>query len=256
MRQSRTGIWGALLLLAACTSVPDVRALSAEPATFGSFPEPPQTQWLEDGRRMILLRDFVFIDANKEKWIAPAAHRPPIEGDFTTDGASIPPVFWSLIGGPFEGKYRNAAIVHDAECTSPYKHKWQDVHRMFYRAFRAGGTDELTAKLMFAAVWHFGPRWQITGEGYVPRTLEREGDAKKLVAYIVRHPDISLGDIEGLSSDALSSKMTPEEYLKFDQAIQECNDPNGHNLGARGDPIGNHEYRHTMSTPPTPCRGF
>lgn len=31
---------------------------------------------------------------------------------FVTDGASIPQIFWSLIGSPF-GKYCNAAIVHD-----------------------------------------------------------------------------------------------------------------------------------------------
>jgi hypothetical protein len=31
-----------------------------------------------------------------------------------TDGASIPRLFWRLIGSPFTGKYRRAAIIHDA----------------------------------------------------------------------------------------------------------------------------------------------
>ena len=31
-----------------------------------------------------------------------------------TDGASIPRVFWRLIGSPLMGKYRRACIFHDA----------------------------------------------------------------------------------------------------------------------------------------------
>lgn len=30
------------------------------------------------------------------------------------DGASIPKLFWNLIGSPFTGKYRVASLVHDA----------------------------------------------------------------------------------------------------------------------------------------------
>jgi len=32
---------------------------------------------------------------------------------FKTDGASIPKLFWSLIGSPVRGKYVNAALIHD-----------------------------------------------------------------------------------------------------------------------------------------------
>jgi Protein of unknown function (DUF1353) len=31
-------------------------------------------------------------------------------------GASIPQVFWSIIGGPFEDKYREASVIHDYYC--------------------------------------------------------------------------------------------------------------------------------------------
>jgi hypothetical protein len=222
---------------------------------FGYFPEPPQTQWLDDGRRMVLLRDFTFVEPNGTTWIATAAHKPPEEGDLTIDGATIPPVFWSIVGGPYEGLYRNASIVHDAECTPPYKHRWQEVHRMFYRASRAGGTSELTAKQMFAAVWHFGPRWQLPGESYSPLALERVGDAHRLVAYIAKNPDISLADIEGLSSDSLADAISPEELDKFLKQTRSCNDPNGPNLGARGQAF-NERYQRPLSTPPQPCFGY
>lgn len=227
-----------------------------QPSKLGNFPERPQTEWLDDGRRMVLLRDFVFVEPDGTKWVAKAAHKPPKDGDLVIDGASIPPVFWSVIGGPYEGLYRNASIVHDAECVSPYKHRWQDVHRMLYRASLAGGTSNLTAKLIFAAVWHFGPRWQWKDESYSPRAMERVGDALRLVAYIVKNPDISLPDIEALSSEALASKLPDEEYERFRRELEQCNDPNGPHAGARGD-LEDHKYRRdVMGTPSSPCHGF
>ena len=38
-------------------------------------------------------------------------------------------------------------------------------HRMFYNASRCGGVGEVRAKVMYAAVFHFGPRWQAGGRG-------------------------------------------------------------------------------------------
>ena len=61
--------------------------------------------------------------------------------------------------------YREAALVHDAYCAeanrrgaSYGKAPWQAVHRMFYEACLAGGTDAKKAMAMYAAVWMFGPR--------------------------------------------------------------------------------------------------
>jgi hypothetical protein len=119
---------------------------------FGYFPERPQLEWLDDGRKMQLLRAFVYIDQRSNSWIAPK--------DAVVDGASIPPVLWSFVGGPYEGRYRNASIVHDTECDAK-SHKWQDVHRMFYYASRAGGVGLIKAWLMYAAVYEFGPRWNV-----------------------------------------------------------------------------------------------
>jgi Protein of unknown function (DUF1353) len=235
-----------------CAGAPNLFAQGS----FGRFSSPPQTEWLPDGRRMVLLRDFEFVELDGTRWIAKAAHMPKQDGDLAIDGASIPPVFWSIIGGPYEGLYRNASIVHDAECTPPYKHRWQDVHRMLYRAARAGGTSELKAKLIFAAVWHFGPRWPFAEESDQGSRLDRIGDALRLVAYIVKHADISLPAIEALSSDSLATGMTDAEYEEFARELKVCNDPEGPFLGAHPDHF-NQPYRSdVMSTPSEPCLGF
>lgn len=36
--------------------------------------------------------------------------------DFKTDGASIPPLVYPIVGSPWRGKYVEAAIIHDWEC--------------------------------------------------------------------------------------------------------------------------------------------
>jgi len=99
---------------------------------------------------MQLNEDFAYISPSGKRWDAPNGS--------IVDGASIPQVFWTVVGGPFEGQYRNASVVHDVACVKRSE-KWEDVHRMFYYAMRAGGVSESRAALMYAAVYKFGPRW-------------------------------------------------------------------------------------------------
>jgi len=129
-----------------------------ESQSFGEFVGDVVATWDNDGRNMTLREDFVFIDTKERRWVAPAGS--------VVNGASIPAAFWTFIGGPFEGKYRNASVVHDVGCyemTEP----WEDVHWMFYEACRAGGVPEKTAKTMYFAVYHFGPRWETTTQTVV-----------------------------------------------------------------------------------------
>jgi hypothetical protein len=147
---------------------------------------------------MTLLDDFGYVDAGNFAWKAPKGHK--------IDGASIPQVFWTFIGGPFEGKYRNASVVHDHECDVKQR-PWRAVHRMFYNASRCGGVEEAKAKVMYAAVYHFGPRWG-TEKGLRPfRTNE---DFLRLRDYIRSNPSISLEEIEDLDQ----AKLTAEEHRK------------------------------------------
>jgi hypothetical protein len=99
-----------------------------------------------------------FLDAGAVKWEAPKGT--------LTDGASIPPVFVPVIGAPTSRQFAQAAAMHDAYCgvgneAGPKYHSrpWPQVHRMFYDALRVGGTPEKKAKLMYAAVYLAGPRW-------------------------------------------------------------------------------------------------
>jgi Protein of unknown function (DUF1353) len=121
------------------------------PAPFGRFDGQVIAAWDDDGRFMTLNDKFTYIDASNKAWLAPAgAH---------VNGASIPEAFWSIIGGPFEGQYRNASVVHDVYCET-MSEPWEAVHEMFYQACRCGGVEEPKAKMLYWAVYHFGPRWE------------------------------------------------------------------------------------------------
>jgi len=117
---------------------------------FGSFEGKVQAEWLPDGRSMRLLAPFAYTDPAGVIWEAHAGA--------VVDGASIPRVAWSGIGGPFTGKYRNASVVHDVACDAK-KAQWEEVHEAFYWAMRASGVKDWRAKVMYGAVYHFGPRW-------------------------------------------------------------------------------------------------
>lgn len=119
------------------------------------FPNQPLVRFEEDGRLMTTQSDFAFSDPANKVWLAPA--------ESVIDGASIPRSFWTIIGGPFEGPYRNASILHDVACDQR-KERSEDVHRMFYFACRCGGVDERKAKMMYFAVARFGPQWKFVYE--------------------------------------------------------------------------------------------
>nr|WP_175657866.1 DUF1353 domain-containing protein [Burkholderia vietnamiensis] len=111
---------------------------------------PPLVEWLEDGRHMRLKRPFGYVQESGREW--------PVPAETVVDGASIPRVFWSLIGGPFEGRYRDASIVHDYYC-DVRTCSWQDTHRVFYEAMLCSGVATPKAKVMYYAIYRFGPRW-------------------------------------------------------------------------------------------------
>ena len=100
---------------------------------------------------MILVTELRYTDPKGEVWVAPVGS--------VTDGASIPRYLWSIMGGPFEGQYRNAAVLHDV-AYSEHNRPWQDCDRMFYYAMRCSGVNEVEAKTMFYALFKFGHHWK------------------------------------------------------------------------------------------------
>jgi hypothetical protein len=122
---------------------------AAAPAT--RYEGTVKTEWLHDGRTMRLLEDFTFIDAAGRSWKAKKLSR--------IDGASIPRALW-WTGGPYEGTYRDASVVHDVYCDErPKTATWKAVHRMFYDAMLTSGVERARALVMYAAVYRHGPRW-------------------------------------------------------------------------------------------------
>jgi len=117
----------------------------------GSFSGHVKAEWNDDGRTMTLLDNFEYVDPRDRKWVAPKGH--------IVDGASIPRFAWPLIGGPFEGKYRDSSVIHDVGCDKHWA-PWQVVHEVFYMGMITSGVQEWLAKVMYAAVYHFGPRWE------------------------------------------------------------------------------------------------
>ncbi|MBI3562886.1 MAG: DUF1353 domain-containing protein [Gammaproteobacteria bacterium] len=177
-------------------------AYSDSPADFGRFLSKPQTEWDADGRDMSLLSDFVYEDQHHTRWTA--------KKGASINGASIPQVFWGIIGGPFEGKYRNASVVHDTECEPPYKHDWRDVHRMFYNASRAGGVPMYKAKTMYMAVYFCGPRWTWNGVKPHDSCFQRDTLIRGMVV-LRKNPALSLEAIEAFTPESLASQVTDAE---------------------------------------------
>jgi hypothetical protein len=125
---------------------------------------------------MKLIEAATYTDPKQVKWLAPVGA--------IVDGASIPRFAWSIIGGPYEGRYRNASVFHDVACDAKDR-PWQDVHEMFFNAMMASGVDTIKAKVMYAAVYHFGPRWSLPGQPTEERRLQ-ERDFERLQAEIER----------------------------------------------------------------------
>lgn len=180
---------------------------------FGRFLGRVAAEWHDDGRTMTLIEDFSFVDPHGKIWTA--------EKGVEVNGASIPRVFWTAIGGPFEGRYRLASVVHDAHCVTRVE-SWQAVHRMFYEACRAAGVDRTKANAMYFAVYRFGPRW----ERRMRRPSSEEGPLEEYSAMLpTRAPEMN----KEMAHEIMHyferyRDLTPDQIddLTIADVIQEC----------------------------------
>jgi Protein of unknown function (DUF1353) len=128
----------------------------------------PRVEFSSDGRNVKLLDEFSFVDAAELAWSVPA--------ETIVDGASIPQIFWSFMKGPFEGKYRDASIIHDWYCYIRER-TWEATHRVFYEAMLVSGVGKRRAQVMYFAVRWGGPRWDWkTSYAISPYRRENETD--------------------------------------------------------------------------------
>ena len=141
------------VLLAACAShrVAEKPERPQRSESWGHFSGPVDTRWDNDGLNMTLLTEVRYTDPDGVVWVAPAGSK--------VNGASIPRAFWSLVGGPFDGKYRAASVLHDVAYEQQTR-PWQQVDRMFYNALRCSGVGVIEAKTMYYALYRHGHHWK------------------------------------------------------------------------------------------------
>lgn len=160
---------------------------AAAETNFGRFIGKFVAEFGDDGRKVTLMEPYGFVDPAGQEWNVPDGYQ--------TDGASVPAALWALYP-PFTGNYRSAAVIHDYYCDIKDR-SWQDTHKVFYFAMRAAHVDEKTAKIMYGAVYLFGPRWGPgTGPGQrsapVKATVEQQEKVVKELQGLVEkdNPDL------------------------------------------------------------------
>lgn len=172
-------------------------------AAHGQFHGKVVTEWLPDGRNMKLLQSLNYVSPDGLSW--------PVPVGTVVDGASIPSVFWSVIGGPFEGLYRGPSVIHDFYCDSRIR-KCSEVHRVFYDAMLTAGVGKKKAWLMYQAVARFGPQWKD------PRI-----DPKCLV--VDEHYDFEKCARNAVKPAVQTPKLGKSELLEFAKSIEKDVDP-------------------------------
>ncbi len=132
---------------------------------WGHYDGEPVAKWNPDGRTMTLVTELRYTDPHGEVWIAPIGS--------VVDGASLPQYLWSIMGGPFEGKYRNASVLHDV-AYDEHNRPWKDCDRMFYYAMRCSGVGATESKTMYYALYKFGHHWKFPIKRAKPVKYEGE----------------------------------------------------------------------------------
>lgn len=172
---------------------------------FGRFDRDPLVRLMEDGETVKLLSGLAYTDPRAMLWSAPAG--------FTSNGASIPSVFWSMIGSPLSGRYRDAAIIHDYYCVTKER-GWKETHEAFYHAMRARGVGETQAKIMYGAVYRFGPRWQTVRTREEPARFTGQpvliGDALKAIRAYVESQRPSPEELRSFLDDLAQIETTEQ----------------------------------------------
>jgi hypothetical protein len=153
---------------------------------------------LSGGRQMKTILDFGFLDEDGRHW--------PVPPGTIVDGASIPKAMWSLLGGPFEGKYREAAVVHDYYCAAR-SIDWRLVHRAFYRAMLVSGISTSRAKLVCAGVYFAGLCWEekVVASVQVGQPAAAIQTSQANILYALCRDPVTLAVSEAIECDGTSA---------------------------------------------------
>ena len=166
---------------------------------WGYYSGLPETRWDTDGRSMTLLNELRYTDPKGEVWIAPAGSK--------VDGASIPRTLWTFMGGPFEGRYRNASVLHDVAYEKQDR-PWQECDRMFYNAMRCSGVGAVEAKTMYYSLYKFGRHWKFTVKRAKPVKPE---DRLAQTAQFPKATPVNAGEVNAARDWIRSAEPSLEE---------------------------------------------
>ena len=182
--------------------------LAADSGEFdvGSFQGTVIVEWLDDPfvPTMRLVEPFEFDQAQGKVWKVPQGH--------IVKGRGMPPLFRNLIGQPFYGGSRKAAIIYD-HATQEMKKPWDQAQLMFFEASMAEGVTQSEAKAMYMLLRAQGSRWEIPGsrcygschgktEPLLWRPVVDEAVVSDLLGW-VRRDNPSLVEIEQLAETAV-----------------------------------------------------
>lgn len=129
--------------------------MNSKAALYGRFHGRVVTIWLDskgEDRRMKLHYDTDLVFERCTGELVPAVP------DLEFDGASIPVWAWPLIGSPFTGKYRKAAVIHDTLCYFRDRPA-RACHEIFREMLRALGVGRFRAAVMYRALLLGGSKW-------------------------------------------------------------------------------------------------
>lgn len=165
------------------------------------------------GLTRVLHHDFYFKDDADFVWKANAGN--------VTDGASIPAELQLLIGRPFDEGFVRAAVIHDHYCDKERKNRvrnWRSTHRVFYEMLRTSHVPLVKSKVMYYAVYAFGPKWGYLDQGDIcgancinnvrPRYFEKMtysfdeatvDELQSIVEAVESDPNISLDALDNIA---------------------------------------------------------
>lgn len=138
---------------------------AAAEETYGHYSSGPHGTWIPGPERPLYRIDkkYTYTDTSQRleqvfgphetNWIAPKGE--------VVDGASIPDLAWTMVGGPFSGNYFYASIIHDYYCCSKSR-DYDLTNAEFMYGMLASGVERWQAELMTLGVLIGGPpRWQV-----------------------------------------------------------------------------------------------
>ena len=108
------------------------------------FEKPAEIEFVPYSPKIKLVSDLIYCCKRYEKTFV-------AERGFICDGASIPRIFWTVMGHPFDYRWRSASILHDWFYRRGGVTRKQ-ADKIFYDGLRYKGVRKTKAWAMYLAV--------------------------------------------------------------------------------------------------------